>query len=806
MKFNFQSVLALSFFFSVFHIQSQNNSSQNGQKFEVSIYITDSLKNSIPIVNVFFKNVVSSEEYFYTMDHSKEFQTFLPSGQYNLVISAQKYADYNTIFSLSENQKLPKVTLFEKSIILDEIIISAKITRKIKQNATGLIIDLKNDTIFRDVTVNEILPYLPSVQVDNQGNFLLQGEQAKVIIDGKLQELSKETLASKLLNLKGLNVQNIELIQTPSAKYDASIKKIININTKKDREDGINGSVSNRITNSDLSILSSSAIDYKIKKTIVNFNMTPFSYNRKSVETITTRRLLDNSLFFNENIDKIDKNNSKSYNLGLDYTINSNHSFYLNYGLSNSKWRSSIMFNSEKFSFETLETTFFSDSKTLNNSKTDIANFGYRYDIGQKNARLDLAASYENHNENNEKDLKNLELFPNSNNNIDVKNIDEVLNQVDAFSSRIDFSLPLKDSNKKFEAGIKYDILNISNSNIFKKFNSETDNYEADPNFSNQFKYKENKFSLYTSLDNNRNRLKYSIGFRLENILTNSHSIDINLKTENSFFNFLPIISLKYITNKAETNNISLSYRKGYILPPYLQLNPFENFINNNTIQRGNPNLTQSIYHSFNLGYTLKNKYFFSFNIYNYTDYFASTEILVNEQNIISYENIGNKNSYRFTFYSNHVFYKWWRIYLNVSLDYKLTKSQRIHTAIANYFFSSTNMFNLLNDYRISLITSFSNGNSSNFEIPNSFLRFYSSITFSKLLLNKKLSLGIRAIDLFAVNNKDISTYIIDNTEYSNRNLFQSPKIFFDITYRFNSGKKIDNKNKKKSSIDEGRF
>src|SRR6185295_6606038 len=88
----------------------------------------------------------------------------------------------------------------------------------------------------------EVLEKSPGVTIDNNGNITLKGKQGVIIlIDGKQTYLSGENLTNYLKNLSSNQLDQIEIMSQPSAKYDASGNSgVINIKTKKNRTSGLN--------------------------------------------------------------------------------------------------------------------------------------------------------------------------------------------------------------------------------------------------------------------------------------------------------------------------------------------------------------------------------------------------------------------------------------------------------------------------------------------------------------------------------------------------------------------------------------
>lgn len=800
-------IVTLCAFFSFLFSGSQNRSDSNFENYEVSGTILDSLRSPVPGAAIIFKNIIDENDFTLISDYETgAFKILLPQGEYILKIKALGFFDHVENLIVNESLRLGSIVLKEKKERLDEVIIRAKINKMIKHSANGVTINIQKDSILKDISLLEILPNLPGVQVRENNNILLEGELAKVFLDGKFQNISQQNLNLMLYNLIGDDIEEIELISNPSAKYDSSIKKVINIKTKKRKNEGLDGIFINRLTNADFSINPSLGINYKLKKFIFSVNLMPYSYSELTSKSYNNRRLVDNSYQLIETIDRENNSHSNDYNFNLDFSVNDNQSLYINYGISNYSIRSEALTMSTQFSNSNMVYGIYNENKVNDKSTVNSFNFGYRNDIGDEGIRLDLAAGYKFGKDDTQRDLENSEMNLTDDSEVYQRSLDNINARTKEFSSRIDVYVPIEVSSKKIEAGIKYDNLLTSDKNNYRDYNEDINGYQVNDNFSNSFEYKENSLAFYTSFDNDLRRLKYSLGLRYEIISTNSISIFENLTTERTYKNFIPVISVKYMTNKKETSNINMSFRRGFILPPYIYLNSFESPVNSTTIRKGNPHLEQSDYINLNLGYTLNNKYFFSSNYYYYDNYFAQTEILEDGNTILTYNNLGNRRTLRFNFSTNYDLSKWWRLYINTAYDYKETIGDGVNSSVNNFFLSFSQIFKPLEDFQINLVTSFSNGNSSSFELNNDFLRFYSSVSISKWFLKKRLLFNLRANDLFGVNNKNENIFLIDETEYMKKETYQAPKIFFNITYRFESGDKINKKSKRKSEINRDRL
>ncbi|CAN0603098.1 unnamed protein product, partial [Ectocarpus sp. 12 AP-2014] len=180
---------------------------------------------------------------------------------------------------------------------------------------------------------------------------------------------------------------------------------------------------------------------------------------------------------------------------GIDYTINKKHSISADISLDKGDNESNMDFKTSQFAFETLTNQQFNTNNSDSHSDAFTLDLGYRYDIGDKGMRLDFASSY-SENESDNTNLNENELIDSVDGTTVFSNNRDSQNQDNAqFSSRLDYTIPLKDRKGKFEAGIKYDDLTITDVNLFENFNTGNGAFEIDPNFTNAFEYNEQLFS-----------------------------------------------------------------------------------------------------------------------------------------------------------------------------------------------------------------------------------------------------------------------------------------------------------------------
>jgi hypothetical protein len=176
-----------------------------------------------------------------------EFAPLKPMNYFVLITNDLGYKfQSEKIYIIDGNSKidLGKIALSAKIEEIDEIKISAK-KSFIVRKADKIIVSPDALISSTGTTALDLLEKIPGIFVDFQGNISLKGKSGVVIfIDNRPTYLSPEELVNLLRSMPSNTIETIELMSNPPAKYDASGNAgIININLKKQREKGLNGSL-----------------------------------------------------------------------------------------------------------------------------------------------------------------------------------------------------------------------------------------------------------------------------------------------------------------------------------------------------------------------------------------------------------------------------------------------------------------------------------------------------------------------------------------------------------------------------------
>ena len=569
---------------------------------------------------------------------------------------------------------------------LKEVVITSKkplIERKIDRTVVNVDASITN----AGSTALEVLEKSPGVSVDKDGNISLKGKQGIVVyLDGRPSYLSGADLANMLRNMTASQLDQIEIMTNPPAKYDAAGNSgIINIKTKKNKLFGYNGSVTAGYSQGKYARFNDAvSFNYRNKKVNLfsNFN---FNRNHRGEELYIVRNFREATT---KNIKSIFdqktgmENQSYYYNakIGADYYVSKKTTVgvVLNGYYNPSKWQSStntLIYDPN--AVLTNQTTAYTqnDEKWKNFS----GNLNFKTVLDSAGQELSADMDYIRYKSTSTQPLTS-SYYDNAGN---LLRAPDVLNgtlpsSIKIYSGKVDYTLPLKHG-AKLEAGIKSSYVETDNN---ARYDSVKTGYAIlDSGRSNHFIYDENINAAYVNYSRPLGKKwNAQLGLRLENTNANGNSAGYTYNTaagkfessetkfRRSYTQLFPTLYVQYTANAK--NQFVINYGRRIERPDYESMNPFVHFLDRYTFEQGNPNLSPQFAHNIELSHTYNN---FLTTTVNYT---RTTDIIqqVLEQNELTNEtfikkaNIASAEQYGLEMSANKELTKWWsgNIYANV--------------------------------------------------------------------------------------------------------------------------------------------
>lgn len=584
---------------------------QNSEKFLISGTIQSENKEKMAFNEVYlFQN---SDNTLLKTELTDEngifnFQT-ISKGSYTLKINSD--GELNTIktFDLQNDIELGTLTVISQTKQIQEVVIEKKkpfIERKLDK----LVVNVENSIASAGSTILEVLQRSPSVMVNEDSGINLKGKSGVVVmIDGKPSPLSGTDLITYLKSIPASNIQTIEIISNPSARYDAAGNAgIINIKFKKDKNQGFNGSATIAYGQGIYAKPSANtSLNYRNKKW--NFfgtysysnpkNFTYFFINRKFFDANQNLE----ATFEQESYTKqpISSNNAR---FGVDFystektiigvLFNGNW----NTNERNGRTNATITDSNGQLDYTT-KTGILLDEKRFNG----FANLNFKH-IFSNGKELTTDVDLGSFDSKTLQDIQNINSNPDGSVISDSKLATNQTGIIKVKSIKADYSQTFSEKSK-LEIGLKSSL--VSSDNDVKFYDVVGNENVLDVTRSNHFLYDENINALYGSYGTSYKKWDFQGGLRIENTNTKGQQLATNETFSKNYTNFFPNL----VVNRtfSENNSLSFTYAKRIDRPTYRQLNPFKIFVDSYTYVVGDPTLNSVITNLFEINHTFKGKY-----------------------------------------------------------------------------------------------------------------------------------------------------------------------------------------------------
>ncbi|MBI2730625.1 MAG: TonB-dependent receptor [Sphingobacteriales bacterium] len=612
----------------------------------------------------------------------------IADGRYMVSISAVGHVKaYSEVFEINEAQKGISIKTIELIPVSKSLNAVTVVSRKplIEQKIDRTIVNVEAAVTNVGASALDVLEKSPGISIDKDGNISLKGKQGvQVYIDGRPSYLSGTDLATYLRNLTSAQLEQIEIMTNPPAKYDAAGNSgIINIKTKKNKQLGYNGSINLGYGQGRLPKFNES-VNFNYRKNKINLFANIGYSNRKNWQDLDIqRKFIDKStkvLISNFDQNSRIKENGESINakVGLDYYATQKTTLGIVLNGFNNPGKFS---NRSDVYISNPSNVLTNITKAATNNDRKWKNFGanlnlrHVFDSTGKELTADL--DYLGYKSTNAQDLVNA-YYNAVGQPTDIPDtlLGSLPQDINIYSAKMDYSQPLK-KGAKFEAGVKTSFVKTDND---ARYDSLLNNQKVlDRGRSNHFVYNENVNAAYVNYSRPfGKKISAQFGLRVENTNIKGRSTGLVYRNNNwvafdSTFNrhytqLFPTVFFQY--NADKKNTFGLNYGRRIERPDYEDLNPFILFLDRYTFQQGNPGLLPQFSHNIELSHTYKG---FLTTTLNYTN---TTDIIndVLEQNTSASEtfvkkaNIAKQRQYGIAVAAGFSVKKWWsmNVYGNV--------------------------------------------------------------------------------------------------------------------------------------------
>jgi hypothetical protein len=444
----------------------------------------------------------------------------------------------------------------------------------------------------------EVLEKSPGIEVDKDGNISLKGKQGVIVlIDGRPSYLSGPELANMLKGMQASQLEQIEIMSNPPAKYDAAGNSgVINIKTKKNKAKGFNGSLTVGAgqgvyfkTNESLSL------NYRKGKFNVFSNYSFGKYNSFQELSIYRRYSNpDNSTraIFEQTSRWRNYRTNNNLKLGMDYSLNKKTIVGIVisgfYNPENDEGNNVSYLKDPASKVDSIVQAISSSRELWKNGSVNL-NMRHQYDSTGRELTADIDVI--KYNATNEQHFLNATFTPSWTKKYDEKLRGDLPINVNIYSAKMDYTHPFK-KGARLELGWKSSyVITDSKANYFEPVDGI---WQTDYKRTNYFEYKENVNAAYINFNKQvTKKLGVQTGLRFENTNYQGHQYGNIQKPDSSFTNtyngIFPTVYFSYAADK--NNQFGVSFGRRIDRPAYQDLNPFMFFIDKYTYGQGNPYL-----------------------------------------------------------------------------------------------------------------------------------------------------------------------------------------------------------------------
>ncbi|WP_367867786.1 outer membrane beta-barrel protein [Pedobacter sp. WC2423] len=768
-------------------------------QYKITGKIFDKNNNPLPFVDVKANNTritkvsLTDKDGVYTINN-------LPASDYEITIHTLLSKEIKKSVTVTDKDLDLGITFIDQEKNLQEVVITGQKKQQVEQKIDRLVINVEGTPIGISGSALEVLQRLPGVEIGSNGSSItLNGKsEVGVLINDKLTRIPISSLIQILSSTNAKDIEKIELISIPPAKYDAEFTGgLINIKQVKKNTKGTNGSILAGLGFGKKD-KEKFGINWNARNNKINF------YGDLNYDRNNTPRTFTNSGTSRSSDQSVTSNFTETYRdpiitgysgrLGLDYYINSKFTFgvLVNGNLNNFKQEASG-FNIKNNLNKNYYTGLFNDEDSDRNLFTSNLNLNYKIDSLQV---LNFDVDY----------LKYLNKAPNNYNN---HYFDEngALERNEIFSvtkntpvavgvGKIDYSRILSEK-IKLDFGGKYTYSKLDNTVLVNDLIDGQ--YVQNNNLSEKSNLTENISATYLSVDwgadektNIKLGLRYEYSTQKLDLLSAGNALDTKLSE------LFP--SLFFSREIGKKSSLQASYGRRVSRPTYFDLAPYVLFLDPNTFYFGNIRLKPSISNILSLNYKFQ-KYIASVEYSHEKNSIARSQIVFlpeSSQQRLTSLNLDYLNTLTFSINAPLKINKWWEMQNSFQLSYINQKIDAQKNDDYFFIIRTTQTFSLPKDFSIQLFSAYNSNRLSGV----SKIKQYQRVNLS---LDKKIKKMNSSIQL-SFNNVFGQNYSFESFEANNSSFVKysyEPRII-RLTYIYNFGNsKLSKQRKREVSSEE---
>ena len=754
----------------------------------------------------FFSRVENKVKSGGITDLDGNFSIPIPQGIYDVSVeyfSFENIKKLNINFNQDTNLGTLKMNsdlqaLDAVDIIVDKTTVEIKLDKKIY--------NVGRDLTIRGGSVSDVLDNIPSVSVDIEGNVALRGNgNVRILINGKPSGLVGLNSTDALRQLPADAIEKVEIITSPSARYDAEgTAGILNIILRRSKILGLNGAV---IINSGYpnQLGASGNINYRTGSVNI-FNNSGYSYRESpgssGVKTEFFNTEYDEDGILIQDSPNTFRNEFRTFErIRKGFNSNTGVEWYITPTTSLTTAFLATKSNNSNESFNRSETldltgTIISESvrydpeTELDQTTQFSVNFDKQFH-GNREHRLTFDFQVENNSEDERSIIYN--------DGIAAERVRTIEDQKRVLIQS-DFTFPINDKTR-LEVG--YNSRFSTNNTAYSLEFAEDDSFILDTNVSNVLVYKENVNAVYTQYGSKvKDKFSFLLGLRMEATNITISQLSSNEYSNSNYIGLFPTVNLGY--EFSENQNLTIGYNRRISRPRSRFLNPFPSRSSATNLFQGNPNISPSYSNGVDIGYlntlvkiTLNSSLYYNHatDVFTYISEDTGDEVVINGESVPVIRrgpiNLAEDDRLGFEFTLTYRPSKKWNMNANFNLYRSAVKGNykglSYDSENLGWFVRLNNKYTLPKNIEWQTRLSYSGPTVDAINRREGI--FSSNMAFSKDLFKEKASITLNINDLFNTQRRNLES--TTPTFYSDgyyRWRVRSYSLSF--TYRFNQAKK----------------
>ena len=552
------------------------------------------------------KTADTAKAAYFTITDTAGFFTFekIELGEYLIKFSLTGYKPSTQKLLLTETSGVLKTEncVLEKDAGTLQTVTVISQKKLIEKTPQGFVVNAAAAITATGGTAADLLKNTPTVSVDAEGVITLRGKTPLILVNGRNSNLSNPD------QIPASSIESIEIINNPSAKYDANAESgVINIKLKKNKQNGTNGALAlGAGAGSRGRINSSALVNHKTKKWNIGLGYdNRFAGRTRKIDGSRTNFYLPDTYLFNQN--RKDKRLEQLQNLkfNLDFSPNTKNSFSFE-AVGNLEGQDNN---------ESLNTAIYKQNNDLNANtnrhsieigRGKVAEFAFDYskkfNTEGKSLTANITSSIENGRENTTITSQSLDKYDVGTGNPWFQKTHNYENGI-VSTVKLDYAFPVS-KKAQLETGFKGIYRSIKAD--FETADLINNIYMVNTAASNIFNFNEQVNAAYVQYSSSFGKpdgkiWKYDLGVRAEYVSNKGNTQSGSTRFTNQYLKLFPTASLVYYTQPQTYWKIS--YGKRINRPGLGQLNPFTDITDSLNPHSGNPYLKPEIIHAIELGY-----------------------------------------------------------------------------------------------------------------------------------------------------------------------------------------------------------